>query len=133
MSGHHKLTDILPQSIAIAFYFAARGVGVASSSLSLPPQPYTSHARVLLSGLGADELLAGYARHRRAFYSTRGVEGWETLIAELQMDLDRLWIRNLGRDDRIVSSLGKEVRYPFLDAEVVDLCESFKNLDGTKD
>lgn len=28
--------------------------------------------------------------------------------------MERLWIRNLGRDDRAISSLGKEVRYPFL-------------------
>ncbi len=28
--------------------------------------------------------------------------------------MERLWIRNLGRDDRAISSNGKEVRYPFL-------------------
>ena len=29
-------------------------------------------------------------------------------------DMDRLWIRNLGRDDRAISINAKEVRYPFL-------------------
>lgn len=29
-------------------------------------------------------------------------------------DMDRLWIRNLGRDDRAISINAKQVRYPFL-------------------
>ena len=35
------------------------------------------------------------------------------------MDLDRISFRNLGRDDRIVSSHGKELRHPFLAIEVI--------------
>lgn len=35
-------------------------------------------------------------------------------FSQLQMDLSRIPIRNLGRDDRVVSSHGKEVRHPFL-------------------
>jgi len=34
--------------------------------------------------------------------------------------LNRLWIRNLGRDDRAISDNGKECRYPFLDEIVVN-------------
>lgn len=30
------------------------------------------------------------------------------------MDLTRIPVRNLGRDDRVISSHGKEVRHPFL-------------------
>ncbi|GAA5859461.1 hypothetical protein JCM1840_004626 [Sporobolomyces johnsonii] len=141
---------VMDLSIAIAFYFAARGKGVLASSsppLTATREPYHSRARVLLSGLGADELLGGYARHRRAFHqplvsppalSTPSPplspssnpsevppsppENWPSLLRELQLDLDRLSTRNLGRDDRIVSSHGKEARYPFLAARVVDLC-----------
>ena len=29
-------------------------------------------------------------------------------------DMQRLWIRNLGRDGRAIGMNGKEVRYPFL-------------------
>lgn len=35
------------------------------------------------------------------------------------MDLDRIGTRNLGRDDRVISSLGKEVRYPYLAGPVI--------------
>ena len=37
-----------------------------------------------------------------------------TSSPQLQMDLSRIPIRNLGRDDRVISSHGKEVRHPFL-------------------
>ena len=33
--------------------------------------------------------------------------------------MGRLWERNLGRDDRIISSHGKELRLPFLDEDLV--------------
>ncbi|WFD24794.1 hypothetical protein MEQU1_003499 [Malassezia equina] len=100
----HPTTTVMDLSIASALYFAARGEGEVHG------QRYRSPARVLLSGLGADELLAGYARHRQAW--RRG--GHDALTAELQLDLDRLPTRNLGRDDRVLSSHSREARYPYL-------------------
>ncbi len=55
-----------------------------------------SPTRVLLSGLGADELCGGYARYRTAFH--RG--GDAAARASMKADVDRIWLRNLGRDDR---------------------------------
>ena len=43
---------------------------------------------------------------------------------ELEMDMNRLWERNLGRDDRVVSDHGKEARFPYLDAMVVQFLRS---------
>jgi asparagine synthetase B (glutamine-hydrolysing) len=86
---------------------------------------YHSKSKIILVGIGADEQMAGYGRHRSTF--NRG--GYEALRDELQMEKGRLWTRNLGRDDRCISSHGKEARFPFLDEHVV----SFLNcLDVTE-
>lgn len=92
-------------SIAYALYFAARGVGVCQE------RPYSTRARVLLSGLGADELFGGYIRHATA-YSRQGYPG---LLNELRLDVGRLGKRNLGRDDRVMAHWEREVRFPYLD------------------
>lgn len=86
----------------MALYFAARGEGRVDG------QSYNSTARILLSGLGADEvchtileplrtvvklftkLFGGYSRHRRAFQSTSGDAAWTALASEMQMDLQRI-------------------------------------------
>ncbi|KAL7483226.1 hypothetical protein ACHAW6_008877 [Cyclotella cf. meneghiniana] len=78
-----------------------------------------SSAKILLSGVGADEQMAGYGRHRSTFQ--RG--GYAMLRDELKMEVRRLWIRNLGRDDRCLSDCGKEARFPYLDEDVVAFLE----------
>ncbi|KAF8587363.1 hypothetical protein K439DRAFT_1407774 [Ramaria rubella] len=106
---------VMDLSLALALYFAARGKGKVRKSATDQPEAYTTPARVLLNGLGSDELLGGYGRHRSAFQTG----GWGCLIDELQLELDRLPSRNLGRDDRMISCHGKETRHPFLSLSVV--------------
>ncbi|KAJ3569276.1 hypothetical protein NP233_g5157 [Leucocoprinus birnbaumii] len=122
---------VMDLSLALALWFASRGVGIVKEAPEAPPIPYTSTARVLLNGLGSDELLGGYGRHRSAFNSG----SWPAVIEEvchliftyttpsdtqqLQLEIDRIPTRNLGRDDRMVSSHGKETRHPFLSLDVV--------------
>lgn len=62
--------------------------------------------QVILTGIGADEQLAGYSRHRVRF-QTHGLEG---LNKEIAMELGRISSRNLGRDDRVIGDHGKEAR-----------------------
>ncbi|KAL4730564.1 hypothetical protein ACLX1H_002600 [Fusarium chlamydosporum] len=102
-------------SIACALYFAARGRGLGETTTDSVPQPYSTTARVLLSGLGADELFGGYGRHGVA-YTQRGYAG---VVKELKLDVSRLGKRNLGRDDRAMSHWGREVRFPYLDERFV--------------
>ncbi|GFP58009.1 asparagine synthetase domain-containing protein C4F6.11c [Trichoderma asperellum] len=102
-------------SIACALYFAARGKGMGQLAAGSEAEPYSTTARVLLSGLGADELFGGYVRHATAF--TRG--GYTGLIDELKLDVSRLGKRNLGRDDRVMSHWSREVRFPYLDESLV--------------
>ncbi|KAJ8084263.1 hypothetical protein PM082_003031 [Marasmius tenuissimus] len=107
---------VMDLSLAQALYFASRGIGVVKTDCDSEPVPYKSTARVLLNGLGSDELLGGYGRHRTAFTH---VGGWEAVIKELQLEIERIPTRNLGRDDRVISSHGKETRHPFLDLNLV--------------
>jgi asparagine synthetase B (glutamine-hydrolysing) len=114
MHPHNTEMDL---SIAYALYFAARGRGVCSSGAGPggEPEPYTTPVRVLLSGLGADELFGGYVRHATAFSR----QGYPGLIEELWLDVNRLGKRNLGRDDRVMAHWGREVRFPYLDERLV--------------
>ena len=106
----YPLDSVMDLSIAIAFWFASRGIGKVDG------KDYQSTARVLLSGLGADEQLGGYSRHRNAYFNG----GWSRLAEEMQLDVARISTRNLGRDDRVISSHGKEVRFPFLDRTIIN-------------
>lgn len=115
------LNSVLDDSIGCALWFAARGRGhLRASSLKAgiavdEKTPYTSKAKVLLVGMGADEQLGGYSRHRTRFIN----EGWQGLMDEMEMEVKRISKRNLGRDDRCISDHGREARFPFLDEEVV--------------
>ena len=53
---------------------------------------------------------------------------------EMSLDLDRIWHRNMGRDDRVISVNGKEARFPFLDVAIQEFlrqnladCEEAEN------
>ncbi|KAJ8346337.1 hypothetical protein AAFF_G00208660 [Aldrovandia affinis] len=59
--------------------------------------------RVVLMGIGADEQLGGYSRHRAHFQSA-GLEG---LVQDLAMELGRISSRNLGRESGSWGPRGK--------------------------
>ena len=109
--------------------------GVITNKItSIDPELYyhSSHdwirspSKVVFSGLGADEVWSGYSR-----YKTAGIRGGISgLKAEMSLDLDRLWHRNMGRDDRAISVNGKETRFPFLDTAVQRwLCEQIPDIN----
>lgn len=51
------------------------------------------------------------------------MQGWHGLSAELSAEVERMWLRNLGRDDRLIADRSREARHPFLDETVVDLIQ----------
>ncbi|KAI4806039.1 hypothetical protein KUCAC02_010630 [Chaenocephalus aceratus] len=114
----HPLDTVLDDSIGCAVWFAARGAGLITGDGD--QEPFTSSAKVILTGIGADEQLAGYSRHRVRF-KTSGHQG---LVQELAMELARIPSRNLGRDDRVIGDHGKEARFPYLDEDVVSYLNS---------
>lgn len=129
-------------SIAVAFYFASRRAEFVAWTIENAPEwaeftrnkesfvcaeKYTSTAKVLFSGLGADELWGGYSRHEGIFDSLKEDSASEEihqmyyeLSQSLLHDINVIYQRNLGRDDRAISSWGKELRYPYLDNDVVE-------------
>ncbi|CAH1982260.1 unnamed protein product [Acanthoscelides obtectus] len=113
----YPLTSILDDSLGCALWFAARG----------KQDDVTSSCRVLLVGMGADELFGGYTRHRAAF--ARG--SWSGLNNVLNEDWQNLSHRNLGRDDRVVSDHGRQLRTPYLDEEVVNFVRGLKPWEKT--
>lgn len=98
-------------SIAIAFYFASRGKGFVMNSEKQERTPYNRLGLVLFSGLGADELYGGYYKFNNKS---------ETELAnELSVQINNIYRRNLNRDDKVIAYNGVEVRYPFLDEQVI--------------
>ena len=77
------------------------------------------NSKVVFSGLGADEVFGGYSRYKTA-YVNGGVAQMEQ---EMSLDLDRIWHRNMGRDDRVISACGKEARFPFLDTNLLQFLQ----------
>jgi len=97
-------------SISAALWFAAGGIGFDCGGNHVK-----SDSKIVIVGSGADEVNGGYSRHRTAWIR----DGFEALLNEIQLDVDRISYRNLGRDDRCISDRGKEARYPFLDESVL--------------
>ena len=78
---HVREVNHCRQSLAMALYFASRGMGHIRSHSGADAEPYISTARVLLNGLGSDELLGGYGRHRTAFVAG----GWQAVVDEVRL------------------------------------------------
>ena len=71
--------------------------------------------KVLLSGEGSDELLAGYKYFKNA-------PGAKELYIETARRVHKLHEFDVLRADRCTASHGLELRVPFLDSRVLDIC-----------
>ncbi|MCW3142045.1 MAG: diphthine--ammonia ligase [Methanophagales archaeon] len=92
-------TDVVKISVALPLYVAcelARGDGV----------------KTVLDGLGAEELFAGYERHKQIKK--------EELNKECLSGLLGMYTRDLYRDEFVAKSQDISLRAPFLDTELVD-------------
>ncbi|KAF8021392.1 hypothetical protein BT93_G1739 [Corymbia citriodora subsp. variegata] len=121
MSLIHPANTYMDLNIGIALWLAASGNGLVyeerdnENDEDLQLHNYKSHARIVLVGSGADEQCAGYGRHKTKYKHG----SWLGLDEEMRLDMQRIWKRNLGRDDRCISDHGKEARFPFLDEDVI--------------
>ncbi|CAP26172.1 Protein CBG06229 [Caenorhabditis briggsae] len=103
---------VLDDSLSCVLWFALRGEGLDSDNMN----PVTSPATTCLLGSGADELLAGYARHRTRFEKEKIPRN---IAEECENELRRLGSRNGGRDARVASQLKKTIMSPLLEDTVV--------------
>ncbi|XP_057420965.1 uncharacterized protein LOC130714995 isoform X2 [Lotus japonicus] len=121
MSLINPASTYMDLNIGIALWLASGGDGWVSSVNTNDKDTnharikYKSSARILLVGSGADEQCAGYGRHRTSYRWG----SWLGLDEEMKLDMQRIWKRNLGRDDRCIADNGKEARFPFLDEDVI--------------
>ncbi|XP_059655687.1 uncharacterized protein LOC132302766 isoform X2 [Cornus florida] len=108
-------------NIGIALWLAAGGDGWVYEGIGSDGYEecqrvqYKSESKILLVGSGADEQCAGYGRHKTKYRHG----SWLVLHEEMKLDMQRIWKRNLGRDDRCIADNGKEARFPFLDEDVI--------------
>lgn len=121
MSLINPANTFMDLNIGVALWLAASGDGWVSERPSNNSDEneqrlrYKSEARIVLVGSGADEQCAGYGRHRTKYRCG----GWHGLNEEMKLDMQRIWKRNMGRDDRCIADNGKEARFPFLDEDVI--------------
>uniref|UniRef100_A0A182NDD6 Glutamine amidotransferase type-2 domain-containing protein n=1 Tax=Anopheles dirus TaxID=7168 RepID=A0A182NDD6_9DIPT len=118
----YPLQNVLDESLGAALWFASRGAGLENG------EPYRSTSRVLLLGSGADELFAGYTRHKTAFERCLRNHGetdaayemaFQALEDELNLDWRRLPSRNLARDDRVICDNRVTPRSPYLQEDFI--------------
>ncbi|XP_015371282.1 PREDICTED: asparagine synthetase domain-containing protein 1 isoform X1 [Diuraphis noxia] len=106
----YPLKTVLDDSLGCSLWFASRGLGKCNG------KSYKTPARVLLSGMGADELLGGYTRYRKILQR----HGWQSLNEELDKDFSKIPSRNLGRDNRVCCDHGRQLRTPYLDEHFIE-------------
>ncbi len=97
-----ETTNVMKIGVAFPFYIAAR-------------KAKEQGIDVIFSGLGTEELFAGYERHVEAYRQG----GWEGLHRAMWEGLETMWDRDLYRDDLATMANSVELRLPFLDIEVV--------------
>jgi asparagine synthase (glutamine-hydrolysing) len=115
--GRHVVYEITEKDIEEAVpgtVYAVESANLQKVAIALPLYLLAQRARrdgykVLLSGQGADELFAGYARYETA----------ANLEEMLDHDLRHIAEVNLERDDAATMAHGVELRVPFLDMRVV--------------
>jgi asparagine synthase (glutamine-hydrolysing) len=112
----NELRPVVERSIRILGDAATPvNVGVGAVTLAAGQLAVRDGTRTLFSGLGSEELFAGYERHEAAL--ARG--GAAALDDECWRGLAAMWSRDLVRDTRIATELGVRITTPFLDREVM--------------
>ena len=109
-----ELEPVLKEVIAIIETDDVTKVGVAAPLYLASQLAKKDKVKVLLSGIGSEELFAGYERHLVA------LQRKEDVNKECLRGLSEMWERDLYRDDLITMKNLTELRAPFLDSAVIE-------------
>jgi diphthine-ammonia ligase len=90
-------TNVVKVGVALPFYLASE-------------QAKKDKIKILFSGLGSEEIFAGYERHEKS----------NNINKECLSGLRKIYERDLYRDDVVTMANTIELRLPFLDKELVD-------------
>ena len=100
-------SDVMKVGVGLPLYVAAE-------------MAHSDGVDAMLTGQGADELFAGYARYQRILRSG----GYARLQESLWNDLRTIYKVNLQRDDAVAMASGVELLTPYLDAKVIEVAMS---------
>ncbi len=92
-------TNVVKTSVALTFYAAAKAAK-------------KDNHKIIFSGLGSEEIFAGYNRHLQT--------NKENINKECLSGLRKIYERDLYRDDTITMHNNLELRLPFLDKELTE-------------
>ncbi|MCD6522726.1 MAG: asparagine synthetase B [Candidatus Diapherotrites archaeon] len=92
-------TNVMKVGVAMPVYVCCRGC----------------EENVMFSGVGSEEIFAGYERHIKALE-----EGWAGMQKEMWKGIETMWERDLQRDDLAASAFSIELRAPFVDRYVIE-------------
>lgn len=92
-----ETTDVVKVGVALPFYVACE-------------EAHKDNVKVIFSGLGSEEIFAGYERHEKS----------SNINKECISGLLKIYERDLYRDDVVTMANSIELRLPFLDKKLVE-------------
>ena len=105
----HEVEKIIQEAVRILGSDDPVTIGVASVVIAAFMLAEEKKIAIMFSGLGSEEIFAGYERHQKA--NNINEECWKGLAA--------MWQRDFLRDYTVGKALGIDLRTPFLDKDVI--------------
>ncbi len=105
-----KAEECIKKTISITGKNDVVSVGVGATFVPACEQAQKDKIRIIFSGLGSEELFAGYERHEKA----------KDVNKECLEGLKNIKARDLDRDEAIAKHYDLELRLPFLDKELIE-------------
>jgi len=110
-----EFEDIIKNTIKILNNIDIVWVSVGSVVYATVKLALQNNIKTLFSGLGTEEIFAGYARHHDALKTN----DFRAVHKESWNGLKNMWSRDLLRDSKIAKYLSIDLRTPYMDLSVI--------------